>query len=411
MRSVVLVVAAVLLSSPGAVASSPQQLRLGDAPQGGLLLDAHAARSTTKKKAASWVALVHTVGDVPAHWAAALRTAAESVTDQRTWLPPPDLSIDEIQLTLGCATWGPTCAGQATALIGADNALVIDVTRDTHGIVVRIDGVSGTGTVVGDGERVEVPADDDGLQVAEAWVIGSIKGARPTVLIVTSDLEGTEVLIDGRKAGVTPLTLVNALTVGEHRLMLRRENRAPLTRPIVVQPGTVNREHAVLANGPAMKSIPTVGETPPAPLVGPDGTAPSAMVVAGFALGGVGAAATIGGLVSAAITFGRERDVVDTVGGEAVVRKDLCVFGDGSYGPSSSSSCTVILVDGQAGPDQQSRAEHQGRILDYVNGLRQNGNVALVIAGAGLVVAVTGIAIGVAALPGESADATVVAAP
>ena len=100
---------------------------------------AHAARPA-KKKAESWVALVHTVGDVPPHWAEALRKAAESVTEQRTWLQPPGLSLDDIQLTLGCATWGPTCAGQATALIGADSALVIDATRDAHGVVVRIDG-------------------------------------------------------------------------------------------------------------------------------------------------------------------------------------------------------------------------------------------------------------------------------
>ena len=371
---------------------------------------AHAARPA-KKKPETWVALVHTVGEVPPHWEAALRTAAESVTEQRTWLQPPSLSLDDIQLTLGCATWGPTCAGQATALIGAERALVIDATRDTHGVVVRIDGVSGTGAVVGDGERVEVPADNDGLAIAEAWVIGAIKGARPTVLIVTSDLDGTEVLIDGRKAGVTPLTVVNTVTVGEHRLMLRRENRAPLTRTIVVQPGTVNREHAMLANGPAMKSVPTVGETPPAPIVGPDGTAPPAMMVAGFGLGAVGAVATVGGLVAAAINFGRERELVDIVGGAAILRQNLCVYSDGSYGSASSSSCSVVLADGDAADGGESRADHQARILDFVDGLRQTGNVALVIAGTGLLVAVTGIAVGVASIPGEAADASVVAVP
>lgn len=393
MRRLVVTLASLLLLS-SSVASSP----------------AHAAAGRTAKKKQTWVALVHTAGEVPATWAPRLQKAAEGVTDTRTWLPPPGLSLDDIQLTLGCATWGPTCAGQATSLIGADSALIIDIARDQHGIVVRIDGVDGKGAMIGNGERVEVSADDDGLAIAEAWVVGAIKGARPTVLVVTSDLDGTEVLIDNKRVGVTPLTLVNELAVGEHRLMLRRENRAPLTRPIVVQPGTVNREHGMLAQGPAMKAQPVVGEQPPAPIVAPaaDGDAPPALAIAGFGLGGVGAVAAIGGLVGAAINFGQQSAIADDVDGTAHLKTGLCATGDG-YASSSSSSCVTPLTDGGTGPD--SRAAHEGEILDYVNGLRTNGSIALVIAGTGVLVAATGIALGVASLPGEDADASVQPAP
>jgi hypothetical protein len=350
-----------------------------------------------RKKPETWVALVHTTGEVPAGWAGALRSAAESVTDQRTWLPPPELSLDEIQLTLGCATWGPACAGQATALIGATNALVIEVARDQHGVVVQIDGVSGTGSVVGDGERVEVAASDDGLAIASAWVVGAVRGARPTVLVVTADLDGTEVVLDNVPIGVTPLTLVNRVPPGAHSLMLRREARAPLSRSIVVQPGTVNREHGMLAAGPQMKSVPTVGEQPPAPLPKlPSSSSPSPLVLAGFGLGGVGAIATIGGLVGAAVNFSRQSDLVESVNGTEALRTGLCSFDDGTYG--RSASCQTPIPDNE-------RDAYRGRIGDYVNVLRANGNAALVIAGAGVLVAATGIGLAVATMPGETADA------
>lgn len=364
------------------------------------------AAKPARKKPETWVALVHTTGEVPAGWAGALRSAAESVTDQRTWLPPPELSLDEIQLTLGCATWGPACAGQATSLIGATNALVIEVSRDQHGVVVQIDGVSGTGAVVGDGERVEVAANDDGLAIASAWVVGAVRGARPTVLVVTADLEGTEVVLDNTPVGVTPLTLVNRVSPGAHSLLLRREARAPLSRSIVVQPGTVNREHGMLAAGPPMKSVPAVGEAPPAPLPklpasSSSSSSPSPLVLAGFGLGGVGAIATIGGLVGAAINYGRQSDLVEVVNGTEALRTGLCSFEDGTYGRSASCANPI--------PDNE-RDAYRGRIGDYVNELRANGNAALVTAGAGVLVAATGIGLAVATMPGETADAAAAAA-
>jgi hypothetical protein len=361
------------------------------------------AAKPARKKPETWVALVHSTGDVPAGWAGALRRAAESVTDRRTWLPPPELSLDEIQLTLGCATWGPACAGQATALIGATYALVIDVARDQHGVVVQIDGVSGTGSVVGDGERVEVAATDDGLAIASAWVVGAVRGARPTVLVVTADLDGTEVVLDNAPVGVTPLTLVNTVSPGAHKLMLRREARAPVSRSIVVQPGTVNREHGMLAAGPAMKSVPTVGETPPAPLpkLPASSSAQSPLVLAGFGLGGVGAVAALGGLVGAAINYGRQGDLVEVVNGQDALRTGLCIFDDGTYG--RSTSCTNPIADNE-------RDAYRGRVGDYVNDLRANSNAALVIAGAGVLVAATGLGLAVATMPGETADAAAAAA-
>jgi hypothetical protein len=368
------------------------------------------AAKPVRKKADTWVALVHTTGDVPAGWANTLRSAAESVTDQRTWLPPPELSLDEIQLTLGCAAWGPACAGQATALIGATNALVIEVARDQHGVVVQIDGVSGTGAVVGDGERVEVAASDDGLAIASAWVVGAVRGARPTVLVVTADLDGTEVVLDNAPVGVTPLTLVNRVSPGVHTLLVRRDSRAPLSRSIVVQPGTVNRVHAPLAAGPAMKSTPTVGEAAPAPLPTlpspSSGASASPFAIAGYGLGGVGALAAVGGLVGAAVSFGRQGDLVEVVNGTEALRTGLCISSDGNFGRDTTLfvSCTTPLADG-ASTDGNTRNAYRGRIGDYVNELRANGNAALVIAGAGALVAATGIALVVATMPGETADA------
>ncbi|MDP2342314.1 MAG: PEGA domain-containing protein [Deltaproteobacteria bacterium] len=219
-----------------------------------------AAKKPTKpSKKPGWVVLVHLSGEVPSSWTERLRLAAQKAQD-RNWVDPPAVTLDEVQLVLGCAAWDNPCAAQVAGMSGAVNALVVDVTRNGAGASLRVQAVTAEGVVAAEHDKIELAAvDDDGLKIAEAWVAGAVKGATPTVLVVSSDLEGTEVVVDNIPRGKTPLTLIDQIPVGEHALLMRREGRAPLSRTIQVVAG-MNREHGVLsAGGPAMKSDPVVG--------------------------------------------------------------------------------------------------------------------------------------------------------
>ena len=364
---------------------------------------AWAAKAKGKPKVAKWVVLVHETA-APAGWAVALRQAAESSGVARTWIEPPAISLDEVQLSLGCASWGPACAGQTASLIGADNALVIDIAAIGDAVVVGIEDVSATGAVVGNAERVEVSPDDGGRAVAVAWVVGALKGSRPTVLVVTADLAGTEVLIDGKPRGVTPLTLIDLVRPGEHALLLRREGRAPLSRTITVQPSTLNREFGALSQGPTMVTTPLVGEdttpspTPPPAVPGSSGIAPMALV--GFGVGGVGVLGAVVGAAVAGVSWNSRSAfiVADGNGGERT-SPTICKNADGSYA-SGGAGCTPIV-----GVDKS--AAELARIQQASDDLLGAVNAGIVIAGAGLLVGVTGLVLGFGALSGEAQDEAV----
>lgn len=366
---------------------------------------AWAAKAKAKPKTAKWVVLVHESG-APAGWAGALRQAAEGSGVARTWIEPPAISLDEVQLSLGCASWGPACAGQAAALIGADNALVIDIAAIGEAVVVGIEDVSATGAVVGNAERVEVSPDDGGRAVAVAWVIGALKGSRPTVLVVTADLAGTEVVIDGERRGVTPLTLIDLVPPGEHALLLRREGRAPLSRTITVQPSTLNREFGALSQGPTMVTTPSVGEEKPTPREVPaatgGGIAPMALV--GFGVGGVGVVGAVVGAAVAGLSWNSRSAFIipDGNGGERT-SPTICKNGDGSYASGGAGCAPIVGVD-------KSPAE-LARIQQASDDLLGAVNAGIVIAGAGVLVGVTGLVLGFGALSGEGQDAAAAPGP
>lgn len=361
---------------------------------------AQAAVKPKPKTKARWVTLVHATGNVPTSWSVALRTAAETADASRTWMPPPSLALEELQLTLGCATWGPACAGQAASLLGADKALTIDLTERGGAVVLAIGAVSRTGAVVGEVARAELSVDAGGQKLAEAWVAGAVRGTRPTMVTFTSDLPGTEVLIDGQPRGVTPLTLIDVLTPGAHVVLLRREGRAPLSKTINVAAGVLQREHLPLAAGPAMTSTPTVGEGPPTPLPMPapssDGGLPP-MALVGFGLGGAGVVAGVVGVGLAAVSLAAYDEIILTTSdGKPGTRVGICDNGDGTFG--APGSCDVGMTG------EQVRVSFTA-IDSYRQSQLETANLGLVLAGAGLLVGATGVALGFGALTGEEQDA------
>jgi len=207
---------------------------------GGLLLAAVPAAAakapavtkapTAKPPAAAWVVLVRSTGDVPPAWVASLQDAVRTAGAPRRFVPPPTATLDELQLALGCDHWNNACAALIAEAAGASAAVVVDVAA--AGAVVVDSRVIGSDAVVQSSvERLTLSSTDEtDRKAAVAWVVGLVRGARPAVLVVTTDLAGDDLLVDDLPAGRTPVTLVD-VAPGPHRLQVRRPGRAPLLRP------------------------------------------------------------------------------------------------------------------------------------------------------------------------------------
>jgi hypothetical protein len=373
---------------------------------------ASAARRSKKPPKPSWVVLVHSVGEVPSSWAGKLRVAAEKAQDRR-WLDPPAVSIDEAAAVVGCSAWGPACAGQVAGMTGAQNALLIEIERKGAGAAISIEGVSAKGAVTGDAERVEVAGvDDDSLKIAQAWVQGAVRGARPTILVITSDLDPTEVVLDNAPAGKTPLTLVDGVAAGPHALLFKREGKAPLSRSIDVKAGTINREHGVLsAGGPAMRSTPEVappeGDVVALPTPTPEQPPPSPeaplspLALAGWGLTGVGSAVGVVGAGLGVVWIMDSNGLVEPgKDGQPQAQQNLCETSSGGFVHQGDFRCVRDIDDGD---------RDQDAIGTEVETLNAQAITAFVVAGVGVLVAATGAGLALAMAPGETADAAVVA--
>lgn len=249
-------------------------------------------------KSGKWVALVHTEGEVPASWPEALRRAAEDARDGRSWTEPPAVTLAEAQSALGCADWGPACAGQVAQMTGAATALLIDLRGSGASIALSSEAVQASGqTAKGRHEVVLPDASEDSLKFAVAWVKGSLVDKLPALLIVETATPGAEVRLDGKRVGTTddgPLRIVVEIPA-THTLLVTKAGSAPVTREVTLTPNaTVKELVALAAEGPPVDAVPHVGDgsivTPPPPSAPqPPGVVDPTGAVVGWSLTGVGA--------------------------------------------------------------------------------------------------------------------------
>ena len=120
--------------------------------------------------------------------------------------------------------------------------------------------------------------------MARSQLRGLIKGVSPSVVTIETDIPGATLFIDGERVGKTPYTLRN-LEPGAHKVRLELEDRAPLTREIVVEDGKTLRRAFVLGSTTTPAHDPIVGTQDPVPL---SVTTPVAF---GVLAGGVGISA------------------------------------------------------------------------------------------------------------------------
>jgi hypothetical protein len=261
-----------------------------------------AAPAAAQKKGAQWVALIQVRGDAPASWSDALRAAAEEARD-RTWVPPPAVSIADAQLALGCSGWNDQCAGQIASMTGATMALVVDLNGAGNGAAISVQVVKAGGGAVAGAEKMDLPGKTPAdLKLAEELVRGVVKGQRPAFLFVDTDTPKAEVWLDGQKVGETPWR--GRVDAGDHNLVLKQEGKAPLTRQLNIKPGTTTTEsHSLGAAGPPVDLTPEIApDRPPHEVLVPVEPPPTAAeapttTTVGWSLVGVGGALGLAGAV------------------------------------------------------------------------------------------------------------------
>lgn len=199
----------------------------------------------------SWVVLIKTDGSVPASWSDNLQDAVKSATSSKSgvrWVPPPQVSLADAQLALGCSAWDASCVGQIAGMMNADVALLLEIEKRGKGAWMHRQLVSKSGKARGKRERFELPdRSAKGLQVARAIAASTVTGKAVTIVTLTTDVEGADVFVDGDKVGETPLTLTSELSVGGHTVEFRMAGRAPVTQKVNVKAGEVTKVGAVMA--------------------------------------------------------------------------------------------------------------------------------------------------------------------
>lgn len=224
-----------------------------------VLAVALAVPTTVTRKVAT-VALVTAQPEVPTHWREALqRVVIED--EMRAWVPPPVMSLDDVRAALGCAAWDDPCAGQVTAMSGAAAGLVVDIAGSGAGITVTVRAVRADGTAERSAETLSLDARGaDALELARQFVRAASRGP-VAFLTVEADEVGAEVAVDGTSVGSAPVRM--ALTPGAHQLVVRKEGKAPLSRPLSLVAG--QNPPLVLtfnAAGPSVALGATVGGGP-----------------------------------------------------------------------------------------------------------------------------------------------------
>ncbi len=213
-----------------------------------------------------WIILVRTDGSTPASWRTAIQAAAKKAaaqSEQVTWQEPPAVSLEEAELALGCKAWGPACAGEIAKMMNANAALIVDLKADGVGATLKVQVVSSNGEPRGAAKEAALPdRGAAGLAITQGLVVSAIRGSAPTIVVIDSDVPGAEVTIDGVRTGVTPLTLVDELPAGQHKLVLSKEGRAPFATTIDIKDGVANPFTFPLGSGGPSAVEPTVGTQP-----------------------------------------------------------------------------------------------------------------------------------------------------
>lgn len=269
--------------------------------------------SRSKQKAKTSLTLLLRLGTPsPANWEADLISAAKAATAERStllWRDPPQVSLEETRTLLGCRTWDTSCVGQIGATLGVGRVFYIDLSdKDSKAPVLRIIDVDVSDPAKATTTTLKIPDRNVmGLTLAQAYLRAAVLEKQLTTLVVSSEPERAEVLIDGAVVGRTPLLQLANFRPGAHKIILRQPGFKSFSQSLDAEKGQISLvkakllplQEATTPTPPApIKEPPTkvlIAKQDPGPTVDTDNAGPAWNTVAGLSAIGLGSALLLGG--------------------------------------------------------------------------------------------------------------------
>lgn len=207
----------------------------------GVALAANPALAKKKAAEKKFVVLVRLEPTVPATWEKEIQDVAQMAAMQKRgleWMAPPQVSLEESRTLLGCQSYDSSCIAQIADTLGAARALYVEVTaKEGKPAMLGLVAVTVKTPNKAQWRQVELPdVDTAGLAATKAFVRGEVLDQPATVLVVTSDVVGANITIDGKPLGVTPLATEDA-RVGTHDVQVEKAGYQPVMRRVEVQKG------------------------------------------------------------------------------------------------------------------------------------------------------------------------------
>ncbi|MFH1808024.1 MAG: PEGA domain-containing protein [Pseudomonadota bacterium] len=229
-----------------------------------LVHPADAKRRKTATTTTPFVVLLRLDKSVPELWEAELQSTALAAAAQRPnlqWMPPPQVSLEETRMLLGCPAWDAACVAQIGETLGAGRALYVELVINDTVPVLQVLDVDVKHSDKAKLRRIELPdLDATGQALAKAHVRGTIQGLAVTTLAVRSEPPGVVVTLDGKMIGAAPLARIEGFSAGSHALYFTREGYEPQEQQVVVQKG-----QALLVRVALKPMVVAVAVPPPVP--------------------------------------------------------------------------------------------------------------------------------------------------
>ena len=224
-------------------------------------------RNKPRKTSKVTITLLMRLGDSsPKYWTEDLTSAAKAATAERRtlrWRAAPKVSLDETRTLLGCRAWDADCIAQIGQTLGVRKVVYVDMKGPAQGSQsLRIFQVDVKHPKKAQQLSLVIPDRKVmGLTLAQAYVRAAILNQELTSLVVTSQPDRAEVLLNGAVVGHTPLIQMTHFAPGQYKLIMRRYGYQDLQRNFEAQKGRIAIISGTLKAQPAIASKPVAKAT------------------------------------------------------------------------------------------------------------------------------------------------------
>ncbi len=235
-------------------------------------VDARRRRKKARKasKQTQFVVLFRLGSGVPLAWTGELQSTALAATSQQSklkWMPPPQVSLEETRMLLGCQQWDASCVAQIGETLGAARVLYVALASSGQGVgKMQLLDVQVAKPGKAKPQSMSLPdLEATGMALAKAHIRGTILGRVPTTLAVRSVPAGAQVTLDGKAVGAAPLARIEGFEPGPHTIYLTLDGYAPIEKQVVVHKGQALLIQVELVKAAAVVAVAPVAAPDPEP--------------------------------------------------------------------------------------------------------------------------------------------------